>query len=499
MNDSQLDARLRAALPARSASASLASTIDDRLQRHRRIHRIVRPLRLAFALGATGLGIVVLGPPVYAQSVMGRIAGAIDGVSSLRMTRTSVDAQGNRYPAGESIYREGQWRMRMPNGDMLFRHSKAYVLDPALKVYVQQAKPNGPFANGTGIRLSEMLGVASKWSLDRRVAVDDAVRNGRPMKRAIVQNGGLGERYVIFADPKTDLPSEVLVEAWEGGAWRLRTVQKFEYGASIPTTAFELPKGAVVISESERSIRTVRAMTSKQLAEMPLRKGRVVIRAVDVARDGTVFVAYQAGDRVPNRWRGYGLELRDDRGTAYGRQMVIGLGEDFVKRAKDGKLEVEAFVPLEPVDPRQPRTYTVTASRMKTGEFTRWIDGVVQDPNGPFRMVWQPNWQSSDRTPPTKKDVLRLKFAAPTCDSMPAFATMLSPTNFGNEITTAIYTASVRGRTYAERKEWGAAKRWYEEALLQMRKHERTGLGPWSEEPVLAAIRSIDQRTWTPL
>lgn len=499
MNDSQLDARIRAALPARVVPATLAQKIDGSVQRHRRIHRIVRPLRFAVVLGATGVLAAVMGPPVYAQATMGRIAGALDGVSSLRLTRTAIDAQGRRYPAGEMLYRDGKWRLRAQRGDMLYENREAYVWDPVVSAYVAVPKPNGPFGKGSGVRMSELLGVASKWSMDRRVSVDEAALDGKTMRRATVENAGLDERYVIFADPKSDLPEEVRVEARESGRWRLRMVQRFEYGASIPATELSLPPSATVMTQEERTKRVVAKMTSAKLGEMPLPKGRIVVRAIDVARDGTVFVAYQAGDRSANSWRGYGLELKDDSGTVYGRQVVTSLDRDFVKGSADGKLEVEVFVPLEPTDFRRRRTFSFTASRMGNGQLARWLETIVTDPNGKTRMQWQPNWRGSDRTPPTKWPLVNTEFSGPTCEAMPSYATLVSPTSFGNEVSTAIFAASVRGKAYAVRRDWGRAKYWYEEALLQMRKHERMGLGPWAEDGVMDQIRAIERGSWRPL
>jgi hypothetical protein len=497
MNDSRLDARIRSALPSAAVPASLDGAIDAALDRNRRIRRIARPVRLAVGVAASAALLFVMGPPVYAQAMVGRIAGALDGVQTLRMTRTSVDAEGNRFDAGEVVYDGGRWRIRSVGQDTLFRQGKTYTFDPVVKAYVVTERPDGPFASPAGIRMSEMLGAANQWSMDRRVQVGEATLDGQRMRRATVENPGLGERYVIYADPQTDLPREVHVEAKEGDAWQLRMIQGFEYGSRVPAQAFELAKGKPVISEAERAERVVGAMTAGTLAELPLRRGRIVVRAVDVAADGTVFIAYQSGDRSVNKIGGFAFDLSDDLGTPYARREVWGGNDDFVRLSKDRKLEVEAFVPLRPVDPKQPRALSFLTRRFKNRGLARMIQVILTDAKGRRTLVWQPNWQGNDLTPPTETVLVHKRVAAPTCEDAPAYAKLVS-SEFANEVSSAIFKSAARAKGHAERGDWDEATRWYEEELRQMRRHERMGYGPWAEGPVLEKLEQVRTRTWRP-
>lgn len=498
MNDSQLDARLRMAFPAVAVPATLDGRIGAALDRHRRIRRIARPVRLTVGVAVSAALLIVMGPPVYAQAMVGRIAGALDGVQTVRIQRTSVDAEGNRIAAGDVQYDGGRWRIRSAGQDILFRQGKTYTFDPVVKAYVVSPGADGPFAKPTGIRMSEMLGAANQWSLERRVQIEEATLEGRPMRRATVENPGLGERYVIYADPQTDLPREVQVEGREGDRWRLRMIQSFDYGSRVPAHAFELEKGKPVIGEAERASRVAKAMTSETIAEMPLRRGRLVVRAVDVAADGTVFIAYQSGDASPYTWRGFAFDLSDDLGTQYARREVFGGAEDLVRLSKDRKLELEVFVPLQPIPAGRPRHLRFLTRRFKNQTLARTIRAGVTDASGRTTWRWQPNWQGRDTTPPTETVLVRRRIEAPTCDFAPGYAQLISFTDFSNEIAAAIFASSVRANGFAEREKWDEATRWYEEELRQMRRHERMGYGPWAEGRVLEKLAQVRNRTWVP-
>ncbi|MGV3617770.1 MAG: hypothetical protein ACO1SV_20790 [Fimbriimonas sp.] len=495
MKDSQLDARIQAAYPSAPVPATLDGRIVEGVERHRRSRLTLRRAKLAVGVVGLAATMTVMGPPVYAQAMVSRMAGALDGVTTMRLTRISVDSAGRRVPAGEVLYDGGRWRIRASGEDILYAAGQRYVLDPLVHAYVLSEQSEGPFANGS-IRLSEMLGESGHFSLDRRVRLDEAKLEGRTMRRATVDNPNLNERYVIYADPRTDLPQEIHVQSQEEGRWRLRMVQSLVYGAAVPRREFELPTGAATITEEERGRRVVGAMTSEEIASLPHRKGRLIVRAVDVAKDGTVYVAYQSGDRMVNSHRGFAFDLSDDRGTAYARRETFGgANNDFLRYSKAGKLELEVFVPLTPVDTRRPRTYSLLTRRFKNGGLARMIRTLTSNAQGVQTLNWQPNWQGTDLTPPSETVLVKKRFEGATCESAPSYAQLVM-SEFRNEIATSIFTTGTRAKELGNLGRWEEATRWYEEQLRLIRRHESMGLGPYSEDDARQKLEEIRNRAW---
>ena len=75
-----------------------------------------------------------------------------------------------------------------------------------------------------------------------------------------------------------------------------------------------------------------------------------------------MYMAFQSGNKSTS-WTGYGLEVTDNLGTKYchANEIFNPMNEEFIRRSKDGKLEVEVFVPIQPLTSDSPRTIAVTA------------------------------------------------------------------------------------------------------------------------------------------
>lgn len=231
------DAQILAAFPPVAEPATLDAKIDRALARHTAVRRVRRRVALGTAVtAALAVGLVVF-PAVQAQATLSGIARSLDRQIHARVLTYTVDEAGRRWPQATTIIADGDvaildakgGRQHFDTGD------KSYDLDPTIgRFLVAPRRPGG------SLRLSDLLGGASGFSLGKRADVRRVEVEGRSVLRATILNDGLPERYVIDADPETDLPVRMRVDALERGEWKLRTVLEFDYSAPVTALAPDL-------------------------------------------------------------------------------------------------------------------------------------------------------------------------------------------------------------------------------------------------------------------
>lgn len=474
--DEMLDAQLRAAYRAPEEPLTLASTIDRRIAQATGGRRVRRRLVLSFA--ATGLASVVLlaAPVVQAKATLRRISGALDGVVRMRAVRYEVE-DGRETPAETISYDQGRCVIRTRRGghDDLLTNDASYTYDAFLHSYVRKEREDGPFAK-RGFRLSDLVSDAEGEGLSQRVEIENVRLDGRPALRARFTNGQLPERYAIYADPQTELPLFVQIEAREGETWRLAQTMRFDYSPKFAAAEMRnVPTDAPVLTAQEADRRFEAAVSATSLAEVPLQKGRLVVRALDVAPDGTVYVAVQTGYRSTNTWRGYATILRDDQGGEYARSEVMPAGSLGGSIPKDGVLELEVFVPTHPLS--QPRTLTLLARKFANGKLARQTPGQIGQPGGGYVTKWFDNGSGSRDVEAVDVPLLTRRVSGPTCGAAPSYAARVDPDSFGDDIAAAMTKARFRAHWL---KLWGRpaeAVPAYEEAIRLAHEHARRGLG----------------------
>ena len=483
MNESNLDAGLRTAFQVPESGPAVDRKIDAALARFGRGRRIRRRLMLSFGATAAAALAVWAIPVVQAQAAISRIAGALDDVNTVVITKFAVDEEGRRSPAGIVAYNRGHWRMNDGSGShaAFYSNGKNYSFDETLGAYVMSDRPAGPFArNGSSLRVSNLLAEAEGDTWSRRASTDKTTLNGRDVLRVSIENGRLPEKYVIYADPQSELPIEVDCQANELGQWRTREVMSFDYGAAVDERTFEPDLARYpAISAAEADRRFASAITSRSLASAPLKKGRLVVRSFDVADDGTVFVVYQSGDMHRNSSGGSALELTADDGSVYLRADSNAYQAPDSRLPAEGKLEVETFVPLEPQQPWHPRTLTLDTNRFGDGALARRMRCEIEYPNGTRETKWQFNRMTPEEVDAQPVALLKRAVDKPDCAKRPAFLARIDDMSFGNDIRADMTKAVTRARYYAGAERWSDALRWYNEDLRLKRLHERLGYGPW--------------------
>ncbi|RYG37269.1 hypothetical protein EON81_07190 [bacterium] len=474
MNDSHFDQSLRAALNVPVTPASLDAKIDRALNHRHQIRTVRR--RVFFTVAATGATTFALLslPAARAQASLGGIARAMDRTTHARITTIRIDETGRRWPGDTISVADGNSSVTNTRGvqTSIEFGKDSYVFDPTLKSYIVS-----PRRNRGSLRLSDMLGPAGGFSMTKRSETERVRVDGRDLLRLTITQNGLPERFRIEADAETDLPVRIVVESKERDRWRPRQEQTFDYSANVVVAAPDL-KRTPAITAQEADLRFEKAMTAETLAQAPMGKGRrLVLRAFDVAEDGTVFVAYQSGDRVVNSWNGYALNLRDDRGTEYVRGGEVFSRQEEIQ-SRDGKIEMETFIPRHPVPANFKRRFTITTQRDENRRLARSLYSEMHRPDGTVVRSFGPNPFSGEKAP--SEVVLFRPTRTTTCATHPAWAGRVDHMGFSNPIWAEMTKARFRSQAAMEASDWPEAERQIEEELRRMRESEQNGFSSWA-------------------
>ncbi len=492
------DKSLRVAMPAASEPAGLAADIQVRISRwaHRRLVR----RRVIVTLGATCAAIAALAlfPTIRAQATLSRISGALSGAEHMVAKRYTLDAQGHRIYAGFAAFDHGKWLLNGASGlePTFLMNGRRYVLDPFTKSYV--VSDDDKTLSGEGeMGLSGLLRQMSAWNND--VELKTVTIDGQTLTEAIVTSRVLLERLIIYADPQTNLPIKAYGESLELGRWRRGTETEVSYTAAPDPLMFALDPQIPQLSREEWRQKVARTMLGKELSRHTFKKQDLVIRSLDVARDGTVFVSFQSGQNRPG-WTGYGFTLRDDLGTVYvQRQMGTSSSPlDAVSRKEGGRIELAVFVPVNRPQAWSPRRLTLSAHIGDKGEFVRLVRMVIGYPDGRQERKWGLNRWGADASD-TYKDVPVLveRVERPTCEDRPAYLLAVGHGEWFDALRSDLAKAETRAGYYADRNELEQVRSWLHEQLRLMTAIERLGGVPYSRARVLEKLKRIESRAST--
>jgi hypothetical protein len=486
MFNQDFDQALRAAMPA-AESVSLDRKIDTALAHRDRGQLRIR--RLAFAAcGVAAIGAVFL-IPSSAEARLQRIAGALDDVERVQMTRYIVDRTGRRVKCGVMDYEQGKWHLaETPGDDQYYRRGELLSYDPTLNVYVRQVRPDGPFGhNSTGIGLSALLKSGGIGS-GSNVQITDGMFNGKPVRMAVIDS--VLERTVIYADPTTDRP----IEAQTSVHGRVADVLSFAYPDRMPKGVFDPNPKVRIIEDAEFKKQVVAMSTKDELAVHPLAKGRFVIRAIDVAQDGTVFVSYQAGERSQS-WRGFRLTLTDDLGTEYAaprEPMMMSEPRFDFRKSPDGRLDQEIFVPVHPLPTWTPRKLTINGQFTDKGQMVQFVYGFSKFPDGTWEFKKFPNTGGgdADHMPPLTP-LWTGRIAAPTCAWNPACMRLFDYSDFATDLRSQIFRADHLAQRSLNRFELTEAAEWLEKSIALKQQAMAIGESSYAIEDDIRQLESI--------
>ncbi|MDR3691096.1 MAG: hypothetical protein P4L46_17075 [Fimbriimonas sp.] len=466
MNLNEFENHLNGELTPLEPTVELSGKIDRAIRAATGGQR--RRLRMRIATVSTALiavGLFAL-PTIRTHAELQRMVGAMDNVQSVIMRRQTVLPDGTRKDAGTISYLNGRWRVEEPFGALTyFLNGTRYRLDKPTGRFIEEIGLAGPFRNNTSsLTLSSALGDLQKWDPSVHVEVDRTTWNGREVSRATISEPSPLNRTVLYADADTDLPIEIDTEMLRSGRWLPEEIQTFDYRTKQDVTTF-VPdlKSFPPISKGDWEAAMVQRYVMHDLGEIPLKNGRLVVRAIDVAKDGTVFVACQAGDRVAQWDRGYPVDLSDGRGTKYALvDFLSRTDKEFIDHSKDGKLEVCVFVPTEPTTDWSPRELTVTARLTASRSLARHLVSYAGNRKGDITSTL---WYFDDTKPIKVVTVAQKAVKSPTVQSVPDYAVRIEPSIFGDPFRWEIKKAKARADYYRSTQDETMERSWLSKTI----------------------------------
>lgn len=435
---------------------------------------------------AMGLGIVLY-PSAKAYALLSSVSGKLDNVKSVQISRYRV-AQGARVLEGSIDYLDGDWVISQQGKRDVYRKGKYYRYEPSENCYVVDERPNGPFQyNSSSFKLSSLLNTSGGSLLPSPVKMSEKTENGRPMLVATIDNPQMSERVVITADKESELPIRTVVLQLSNGSYTEVGEMRFDYSPAFSKTHFELKNGIPMLSQEQFATRSVARATANDLGSHALRKGRIVIRSLDVARDGTVFVTYQAGDKTNTRWRGFGLKVSDSLGTKYIEPRdCFNQRAEFAETSPAGNLELEVWIPTKPRESWQPVTVDVSIALTSTNELMRFIDGFEAGErhvlsNGPGKVDMSKRMFADQKFLPISKKM----FSLPSCEWRPEVFAQMNESWFSDEGHSRMFRADRICQYFQGEGQFDTARKWAMEAI---RVRKSIGYGTTHADRTLAAI-----------
>lgn len=189
--------------------------------------------------------------------------------------------------------------------------------------------------------------------------------------------------------------------------------------------------------------------------------------------------------------------LVDDIGTMYTRYGDIFTnyyGTGPARIPKDGKYEMEVFVPIRRVNPTTKRKLSLAVAVMPNGqlekvfeanEFNEWAQAASKVPVG--KSV---SFKVANRTDKVYS-IFQQVYDGSTCGASPSWASGISYSSFANDVFTEIFKAQARSRNAMSRKDWADAETQLNEVLRWMRESERQGYSSWSMDQVLKDLDTV--------
>ncbi len=373
MNDFQI----RAAFPLTEEPASLNAKIDGALAAQVEL----RPAPRRFALGFTltvAIATLVFLPTRPAQASFVSILGALESSEHVRIVISTVLANGHQ-AVQRTIDVDGVDQHtydRLGRVDEYGIGTRLIAYDPLLKAFVESPRRTGREMQ----KIWFTLGKGVYNGMESEVA--RSVQNGTEVLRATVSPKGGNVRFIFDASPVTRRPFLEIRQSKTKEGWRTMEVARFAYDVPFRTTP--PPTGVPRLSPAQAEAQYRDVLLKTPVAVASLGKSCLTIRRLDVARDGTTFVAFQRGPEESGGFRGYTFRLTDDLGTEYVR-----VGTTLVRRFSavlnpGGPFEMEVFSPRKPVKSWSPRHLRLQAHRFEDGT---WAGTLERTQRGPDRVL----------------------------------------------------------------------------------------------------------------
>jgi hypothetical protein len=338
--------------------------------RGRRGRRWRLPLGLASASVAALAALLFVNlPTLVAAHALRRMEAAVSDVRSAHMVTWSL--MPDRHKAMETWYQAGRWRLEGLGRIQVYRDGRLWTYLPDAGVVRVRRQAVGPFSyNPSGFSVGAILheGGLGGWPDPARI-VGSTRWNGRPARQLLVNLRTEPGRLAILEDAATDLPIRMEAQRKSAAGWVPSMVWEFSFDEPLPAALFrpEFPRAARLVDFDAEQRRWGERL-ARGLARQAVGDRTLVIRDLQVNREGDLFLLYSAGKFPIDSVRDWSVKVADDLGTRYvrvGESFQATMDHDIPNIPKgyrfDGeRMEGDWWVPLEPQRPWKPRRITIS-------------------------------------------------------------------------------------------------------------------------------------------
>ncbi len=434
MNFQEFESNLAQGLQPQKPSRDLSIVIDEKLRGARRQRQFRRRIYVA----ATGTAVITISlivlPTVKARATLQRMSGALDNVNQVVMTTYDIGEPAKETMSMKVTYLQGQWKVEDSQGHLTyFTHGINYIFRKDTGRFITQTGRTGPFGNNLShLGLSAILEQLKGWQPSTQVTLDDTPFEGRTVTRATVDQGPSGGRSIFYADPSSELPIALETYIRAKDRWTLNGITRFDYEAKIdPASLLPDLKRYPPVDEKQVADQEVAHLLNSKLGSTPLKRGRIILRSVDVGQDGTVYVTSQAGEKKPHWDKGYPVSVTDNLGTTYARMAFWTVtDEEVIAHSADGKLELSVFVPVELEPKFRPKTVRVTANLKSNGTLARHLQAMQGNTKG---QIFSFYWYDDKSIKTHEVELARIPFVKATRADAPTAARLIAPHPFDED------------------------------------------------------------------
>ena len=294
----------------------------ERPSSRRAAGRRLRSWGLAF--GAAGallaLALYLALRPSPAQAALARVADAVEAVRT-QHTVVWMQSPGGPRETHASWYSEGKWRIEIwREGELteltVYDGEWSNGYNPATNTAYLRTS-NQPFGTDfKGFSVAAMMPAEG----DAKAEVGQVNEDGRLLNRFEITRRGSAERYIILADPHTDLPVSFEFYARAASGWeKAGGSEKVEYNLPVDPALFEFtpPEGATVV-DNHKLKEEWQQRFDQGIARQTVAGQEVVLRDFQVTAVGDVYVIWTEGTVDPHlAAEHYDSHMTDSLGTHY--------------------------------------------------------------------------------------------------------------------------------------------------------------------------------------
>ncbi len=304
--EDRMQRRLARLFPASEPPPALAARIAALAARQEATARVTRARQIRWRLAAALTTVLLLvgafqmvRPQLAAAAMLTRMDDAMRDARSAHSVLRTLTPNGTWVKTDEMWYQNGKWRTEIRYGDGLttqvFSHGRLWTYLSKDNTLTVEHK-SGPFMYPVGFALKNFVGNRSFGPSSAQAQdLGETMVGGRPAHQVAITNAEQ-ERYVLSADPKTNLLFHMDVQRRTAHGEVLEAEADINYNMPLPPSLFipNFPRTAKVLN-LDTGIEVLEQKWAQGITRQHVGERTIVIRDLEVNPEGDVFLLYTAG------------------------------------------------------------------------------------------------------------------------------------------------------------------------------------------------------------